>query len=96
MENHAKIIGKSVSRITKRKGNLAHNEDKRIPSKAKYIQLSHFNFLHVENKIPCLYNGNHLVRRVNEPSNIYTLRNHKCLTLHSGTNHGDCAAWKYF
>lgn len=46
MENHAKIIGKSVSRITKRKGNLAHNEDKRIPSKAKYIQLSHFNFLH--------------------------------------------------
>lgn len=49
-----------------------------------------------QNKVPCLYNGNHLVRRVNEQFNIYTLRNHKFLTHHSGTNHGDCAAWKYF
>lgn len=37
LENYVKIIGKFVSRIIKRKGNLVYNEDKRIFSKVKYI-----------------------------------------------------------
>lgn len=88
-----------VEYITKRTGHLAHNEDKRIPRKVySIIALQLSTPMEVLNhlKVPCLYNGNHLDWRVNESSNIYTLRNHKVLTFHSGPNHGDCAAWKYF
>lgn len=63
-----------MGRITKRTGHLAQNEDKRIPRKVySIIALQLSTPMEVLNhlKVPCLYNGNHLVRRVNEPSNIY-------------------------